>query len=380
MVKLRDARYCNIKVFLLFLVIYGHSIEPEAAHATFLAWQYRAIYLFHMPLFSFLSGLFLHDPASCATQCKKTILIYVLCQSIAVLFGLASLRTPYWHLWYLLSSSAWSGLAWFWFRFYNGKYKILVLALSVIVGCAVGYFSFVGRAYSLSRTIVFFPYFWMGILCNYQYRWEKLRPYACLFMTIAAVILNYKGNQIPVDFLYQASAYSESKPGVLLRLSCYFFGFAIGLFVLSFAPGRRFVFTQAGSNTMAAYLLHAPIVLFLRKLGIPWPLLLLTTGTYLYVVHIVFRWQGTLFGVVPLERRRKWPHFKNSMKNMPGRSTNFCYLSPGMRISQRICFRKPSTRHSGTSTDLKGAVVSTPGFAKLEKMPGSKNVEEQDDL
>lgn len=39
MVKLRQAGYCNLKLLLLFLVLYGHWIEPQAQALE----QYRSV-------------------------------------------------------------------------------------------------------------------------------------------------------------------------------------------------------------------------------------------------------------------------------------------------------------------------------------------------
>ena len=123
MVKLRDARYCNIKLLLIFLVIYGHLIEPGIWQSKVLMTQYKWIYLFHMPLFCFLSGLFLNDSKACARQLIKMLSVYIVLQVLAVCFGKDKVKpaTPYWHLWYLLSYCAWAGFGWLWFRFFGRK-------------------------------------------------------------------------------------------------------------------------------------------------------------------------------------------------------------------------------------------------------------------
>ena len=41
MVKLRDARFCNLKLLLIFLVIYGHLIEPGIYQSEVLMTQYK---------------------------------------------------------------------------------------------------------------------------------------------------------------------------------------------------------------------------------------------------------------------------------------------------------------------------------------------------
>lgn len=72
MIKLREAKYCNLKLFLIFLVIYGHLIEPRIWESNILMEQYRWIYLIHMPLFSFLSGLFINKEKDCGGQFTRT--------------------------------------------------------------------------------------------------------------------------------------------------------------------------------------------------------------------------------------------------------------------------------------------------------------------
>ena len=135
MVKLRDARYCNLKLLLIFLVIYGHLIEPGIYGSKVLMAQYKWIYLFHMPLFSFLSGLFLNDRKACGRQFIKMLSLYIVLQALAVFFGNGKEKplTPYWHLWYLLSYSMWAVLGWLWFHFCGHKGKLAVLALTIIV-------------------------------------------------------------------------------------------------------------------------------------------------------------------------------------------------------------------------------------------------------
>lgn len=328
MVKLRDARYCNLKLLLIFLVIYGHLIEPGIWQSKSLMAQYKWIYLFHMPLFCFLSGLFLNDSKTCGRQFVKMLSLYVLLQTLAVLLGNEKVKplTPYWHLWYLLSYSAWAGLGWLWFRFCKGKGKILILICSILVGCLAGRNPDIGREHSLSRTLVFLPFFWMGLICDSKFQWERLRLFSILALGIALGVTTRLGDQISAVFLYQAAPYGKLENGVQLRLVCYLLGALLSLFLLSFTPTKRFPFTRAGADTMPAYLIHAPIVLYIRELDIPWPCHLLISAAILYAVYKLLRWHGRLYGIVPTEGRgsRCLPS-KKSMRNTHGRSIGSCY-------------------------------------------------------
>ena len=50
--------YDNIRVVLMFLVLFGHFCEISAGTTTYGAFLRFFIYLFHMPLFVFVTGLF----------------------------------------------------------------------------------------------------------------------------------------------------------------------------------------------------------------------------------------------------------------------------------------------------------------------------------
>ena len=56
--KLRNNNYFidNLKVILIFLVVFGHLIERYIDTNSTLLGVYMFIYTFHMPLFIFVSG------------------------------------------------------------------------------------------------------------------------------------------------------------------------------------------------------------------------------------------------------------------------------------------------------------------------------------
>lgn len=298
MVKLRNAYYCNLKLILIWLVIYGHWIEPEIWSDPGLYRIYRLIYLFHMPLFAFLSGLFLKDSAGCLRQLKRIAPIYLLCQTAAVLLGKVPWHTPWWTLWYLLSLSFWlmaSALLLRW-----GKWSIFVL--SIAVGCLAGTIDWIGRPFSLSRTLVFFPYFWLGVLLKPDMPWHRLRVPALLVLLLRP--------EISAVTLYQAGPCDPA-----MRLECYGYAFALSLFVLSWCPRRRFPWSRAGADTLPAYLLHAPLVALLRP--VPHPAL--ATTVFLCIIHKATQWHST-YGIIGKEEC-PWPVSKTYTDPRASRST-----------------------------------------------------------
>lgn len=298
MVKMRDAAYCNLKLLLIFLVIYGHLIEPRIWQSSGLMTQYRWIYLVHMPLFAFLTGLFLRTGEVCLRQWSQCFSLYLFLQTAAVFLGDGRVYplTPYWHLWYLLSVSTWCLLGWLWFRFGRGNGIILLLTF-IVIGCVVGYDPHIHREHSLSRTLAFCPYFFAGLLCHREIPWHKYRPLGltCLLLTVCVMLT--EGRDIPTVFLYHTAPYGSLGNGAYLRMICYFAGFSLGLFLLSFVPTVRLPVSKVGVDTMGAYILHVPMVLWLRTKNIPWQWYLFLTAVFLYMIHKLTQWHRTLYGI-----------------------------------------------------------------------------------
>lgn len=327
MVKLRSAAYCNLKLFLIYLVVYGHWIEAGIHDHPLLMAQYRWIYLVHMPLFAFLSGLFLKDGVGCLRQIRRLLPLYLVLQTGAVLLGQGTVQflTPWWHLWYLLSFCTWAAGGWLWFRFGKGHGRLLILILSVLAGCGAGYAAWIGRVLSLSRTLVFFPYFWAGLFCPMDFDRRKLRLPGFIGLGLVIWFLSHWGGKLSAVFLYQAGPYGAMAHGSLWRLACYGLGALLCMFLLAFTPGRRFPWTRAGADTMAAYLIHAPMVYLLRQLPIPWVWCPLLAAALLYGIYKTGQWSGALYGIVPAERRDGgWSRFRKSTKHTASRCTGSC--------------------------------------------------------
>lgn len=306
MIKLRNAYYCNLKLVLIWLVIFGHWIEP-------LIWTspphyrlYRLIYLVHMPLFALLSGLFLRDSRGCLRQLGRILPLYLICQAIAVALGQAPWHTPWWTLWYLLSLCFWLAAGALLLKLRRGKW--LILALSLTAGCLVGTIPWVGRPFSLSRTVVFFPWFWLGVILESDIPWHRFR----LPGLAALVLVLLTRPQMSVVTLYQAAPCDPR-----LRLESYAYAALLGLFLLSWCPRRRFPWTRAGTDTLPAYLLHAPVVRLLRHFPIPqaW----LCTCVFLYLTHKAMQWHGA-YGIIGKEEC-PWPDSKTFTNPRASRST-----------------------------------------------------------
>lgn len=334
MIKIREARYCNMKLLLICLVIYGHLIEPQVGQNTMISMQYKTIYLFHMPAFAFLSGLFISNRNSCILQLKKTLSLYIVLQIVCSLCreGNADLITPYWILWYLLSLSWWLGAAWLWLKFSKGKGGSVILAAAVLAGCLAGYADVIDRRLSLSRTLVFFPYFFLGLLSHSKTDWKKYRTAGILALCLSILLFSVFSDRITVSFLYQAAPYGMIQNGALLRLVCYITGVSVILFLITWIPDRRFPFTKAGSNTMPAYLIHTLFVIFLRELYLPWYIYIVLTIIFLWILCRITQLTGTIYGITLWSRRdEQCPLSKRYTKKMRENYMVFSSRSQGIR-------------------------------------------------
>lgn len=334
MIKIRDAKYCNIKLLLMFLVIYGHLIESQIGQSGIASAQYGFIYYFHMPAFSFLSGLFIKDCKTCVQQLKKLVPLYIALQILCVLCGGGAVKfvTPWWILWYLLSLSCWLGITWLWFRLANGKRKLVILLIAVAMGCVAGYVDFVNRTFSLSRTVVFFPYFWLGIISDNRTEWKKYRIAGIITLFGSIVMIFLLSNQLSTSFLYHATPYGNMAYGALYRLACYFIGAAMILFLLTWIPDKRFPFTKAGTDTMPAYIFHAPFSILVRELYLPWYACLVATAIFLWILCRITQWNGTIYSITSSVRRdNRCLLFRKYTKNTEDGYMDSCYHSPETR-------------------------------------------------
>ena len=162
----RDNRFDNLKGIMIFLVLFCHYIEKMYASwqdDLFTRYLYYFVYLFHMPVFIFISGYFSKKNNS-DNYYKKTIsnclipfllfnLLYSLMGSRGnVLDSLLGFTYPQWTLWFLLSLFLWRVIVKP-ISLFKGAFFLSVL-LSLYVG-----FTELGGFLSLARTFGFLPYF-----------------------------------------------------------------------------------------------------------------------------------------------------------------------------------------------------------------------------
>ena len=277
----RSPRLDTLRALLMLLVVFAHCLE--------LFWDgslvYRAIYSFHMPALIFLTGYFSQDDGS---RVKRTLLIYLLFQTLYMLFDAHILgtgqalqyTTPYWLMWYSLAMVFWQLLL-IPFARESRPRQLMLTGGAVLLALAAGYDQTVGYYASLSRTIVFLPFFLLGYMARRTPRVRAaveqglpLLPRIALCAVMAAVcaacvlyLRRYPGLSAPQMFgSYSYAAYGYD---AVTRLKLYVIaGCFLALLLLLMPGGRIPLLSRAGENTYPVFLLHGFLVRWMKQTGL----------------------------------------------------------------------------------------------------------------
>lgn len=273
----RNYKVENIKIILIFFVVFGHLLELMGGYNL-----YKVIYSFHMPVFIFINGW-------CVIrewQPKRTILklanAYIMLQLMYTFFNVYIINdgnmelaiqftTPYWLLWYLMALLIYYLLVPV-ILSNSCAYAVCVMAGSVLIAVLAGFDTSVGYYMSLSRMLVFFPYFVCGYYVrNYTVKYHEV---ICNFISkgivkIASVpillgVIGLICNQefVTAGALYGSYSYESGEFSFLVRLELMSIAFIwIAIFVI-LIPDRK-IFKRV--DTFPIFALHGFIVMYLRK-------------------------------------------------------------------------------------------------------------------
>lgn len=272
----RSAKYDNIKALLIFCVVFAHL--QNLFSGAFSEALFRTIYVFHMPAFIFVTGRFARfDPRRILT---RQVLPYGVFQILYITWDRLILGTPWelqfttprWILWYLPATALWLLLT---PVLDTGRPRRMVLTLALSLGLALGagYCRQLGFWMSLSRVIVFLPFFLMGL---YWGRLEErisrrgaLRGAGALAGLLAAgltwALLALKVSR---GLLYGALSYEDCGCGPGLRL-LHTLAAACWIGALAWlAPDRRIpLVSTLGRNTLPVFLLHGLVIRVIAARG-----------------------------------------------------------------------------------------------------------------
>mgnify|MGYP001033522423 FL=1 len=311
----RDYQFDNIRLLLIFFVVFGHLLESFAIGSLL----YRFIYSFHMPVFIFINGYFAKfDP-------KKTLLSlllpYLLFQVLYFFFyaalyhngnGFSDLQftTPCWLLWYLVAPIAYQLILPFIStenKAAQGAILLASVAVSLLSGCGQGF----GYFLSLSRIFAFLPFFVAGfylrknqkLLFSIRQEGGLCVSAASFLIPVAVFLFLHFDGAVTRNVLYASSSYGGGYT-LRMRAGLSVIAFAWIFFFLRVMPRGKIPFcTVCGANTFSVYLLHGFLVRLMAKGGIftfsPW-LNVLIAALFAIAIVAAFgnKWVGRVFGFV----------------------------------------------------------------------------------
>ncbi|MYL59181.1 acyltransferase family protein [Virgibacillus halodenitrificans] len=277
----RNAFFDNAKFILIFLVVFGHMIQPFTDGSTTINTLYMWIYTFHMPAFILLAGFFAKGSGNISyilNLIKKLLVPYLIFQLIYTgyyfIIGKSGWQNdlfhPQWALWFLFSLFCWHLLL-YWFKKIPA---VLSITLAVQIGLIVGYFGEIGHTFSLSRTFVFFPFFLAGYwLTEKQVMLVKRKTFKVISVGVMAAIAFaiYYMPDFNSGWLLASKSYGDlgmSEYGGLARLAVYITAAIMVASVLAWIPKSKQTFTKLGTRTLYVYLLHGFFIQYFRQIDV----------------------------------------------------------------------------------------------------------------
>jgi fucose 4-O-acetylase-like acetyltransferase len=308
----RVSKFDNIKFLLIMLVVMGHFIDE----CTDVSDVYRSIfvfiYSFHMPLFFVVSGYFHRDK-----NIKNKVIFYIMMGFTAKMIVAAGKlfikgETP--------KVELFSDKGFPWFMFVMAFYVLISYALrdvnrkgllvfAVLLACLAGYDSGVGDFLYVSRIIVFYPFYLVGMLLNDRRFMEKLtelkipenrfRMRCLVAVSVASIVIWAYLCFCRLDRVYimrwmftgrnSFSVKSAYLPyGFIYRLVAYTISTVLCFAVICLLPDVKIPgFTVFGANTLQIYLWHKTMVYILIKANVDQMLQTTAGGKILWLLLAV---------------------------------------------------------------------------------------------
>lgn len=273
MEKQRDYYMDNAKMILIFLVVIAHLCAFNSDARDFI---YLFIYSFHMPAFLFVCGYF-SQKSNTINNIKRLLIPYLILQVIWFVFYANVLDIHQEFTFLIPAYSLWFLLTLFFMKqilpiISKIKYCLPIL---FIIGIFAGYITHINSFLSLSRFIVFLPFFYMG----YKFKKDEFLKFTnkysvrilafAGFITLALLLYAIKDIIKPELFYaklpYEFMQYSLPFDIVVLRIFSYMYTIAIGICFFAMIPRTKNFLSYIGGVTIGIYIIHPFIVRILKN-------------------------------------------------------------------------------------------------------------------
>lgn len=274
----RSQKWDILKFLLIFFVVIGHVADYYTPDSEIMRGVYVLIYIFHMPVFFFVSGLFSKKTVDQKRKDKVFgfIAMYVFMKVIVFITQLLAGVRPKFDLfseggfpWYLLAT-AFCLIATMLVKDFSWKY---VLTFSIAVACFVGYNDNLGNFLCLSRFFVFYPFYYIGYIADREKieqicKSKLLKIISAILLVLLIVFVAYKGDDIYWTrlLLTGRNPYSSLNGnfhfGFWFRLVYYAVAFIVGFAVVILVPERTpgGLLAKLGQRTLGVYVFHYSVL------------------------------------------------------------------------------------------------------------------------
>ena len=223
----RNYYFDNAKFILIFFVVFGHFLRSFIEDNETIYTIYKVIYTFHMPAFILVSGFFakgFYQKGYVKKITKKLIFPYLIFQIIYsvfyyFLYDQSEITldpfNPQWSLWFLISLFCWNLMLLLFV-----KYKAVIsIIVSLAIGLLAGYADWVSNYLSLSRTLVFFPFFLLGYYLKKEYIYSLFKIRFRL-LALAVFVIVFAGFYFYPDINYKWLLGSNSYEELGCNIGC----------------------------------------------------------------------------------------------------------------------------------------------------------------
>ena len=293
--KRRLFLFDNLKFFLIALVVIGHFVDIGTSISPTCKSIFIFIYSFHMPLFLYLSGLF-HKNSKIPQKVVTFIVLGYLSKIVIYLTKLILFRQNDFHFfsdgslpWYMFVLAMFIGISYL----LRDIDKRLILAISVVLACIVGYFDAIGDFLYLSRFFVFYPFYVMGqmtpkiVLGNLNKMKTVKIISACILIVWFILCFTQIDSIYALRLLFTGrNPYSATEGlGIFHRLLCYLITTVVSLCVICIVPRKKLPYvSDFGKNTLQVYFWHTTFLLLFTKVGLSALLVDSAFGRFLLIV------------------------------------------------------------------------------------------------
>ena len=270
--KQRIYYWDNAKAALILLVVMGHFLLPLENKMGGVQATYWWIYLFHMPAFVFVSGVFSKGYVEKDGKEYRltgfitlylifTVLLWVLQFFFKKKINFSLLLSTSGAPWYMLAM-------FFWYLIlpYASRLKPMYAILASIgISLLAGAYKDCGDFISISRIIVFFPFFIGGYYFDMNIV-KRIKPWmrvcgGVILVFVYLILLGKRNNFLQyLDIAYGDESYASigvsNVEGMLVRSAWYVIAVIMTISFLVVVPDKKKRWTRIGEHTLGIYIVH----------------------------------------------------------------------------------------------------------------------------